>query len=147
VRLNSGRTTVSKNKVFSEYQFPANSDNADEAPNKSPEAKKPKFKKVIDQEMTLRTLRVNKSLFDFLSAELHPDKTSTFSQILIRQNGFIYIFRIIFFHLVLVTNQNLPQFWCLLILALELVYSSCNIQKYLKSKHLKTRTLFFAKIS
>jgi uncharacterized membrane protein (DUF485 family) len=106
-----------------------------------------KYEKIVDQEMTLKTLTINKSMFDFLSAELHPDKITNFKQLLVRQNGFIYILRIILFHTILITNQQLPELQCLLILALELVYVCCNIQKYMACKHFKTKTVFFAKVS
>jgi hypothetical protein len=53
--------------------------------DKSPEiVKRYKYKKHLDHKNTLETLHIDKSMFDFLMAELNPKKTNTFSSLMIR---------------------------------------------------------------
>lgn len=42
------------------------------------------YNKIVDTDTTLASLHIDKSMFDFLCAELHPGKIATFKSILIR---------------------------------------------------------------
>jgi hypothetical protein len=66
------------------------------------------YKRGIDDQETIDNIHIDKSMFDFLVAELNPRKVMTFTSLAIRQNGFIFLFRILMFQLFLVTNQFLP---------------------------------------
>lgn len=118
-----------------------------EIPLKSKNLLMGKFVKVVDHETTRKTIQINKSQFDFLIVELDNSKKIGFSSLIIRQNGFLFVLRLIIYQALIVGNCQLPGIQTTLLILLEAIYLISNLFKYLQVRHFKEKRLFFAKLS
>ena len=105
------------------------------------------YQKTIDQKKTLVYLSIDESVISFLYTEIIDDNLLIFSNFFIRNNQLIFVLRMSTYLVFLVTNQWLPEFQSLAIFIFELFHMFMVVMNFLQSKHLRSKLVFFLKIT
>lgn len=104
------------------------------------------YKRVEDYSSTIKLNLKNHVISEYARSELkdNPDVYSNLSPVL---GNYFFLVRILMYQIFLVALPNNPLIQVPLLIIVEGSYLASNVINYTKLKHLKTKRLFFSKLS